>query len=132
MTDTPDRFVLGIAYQAGPDPLIKRGADGGLDYFTKRELELASRTYMRKNAQKAGLFHIDGTEDAQHAELVESYIYRNPEPWILADGRVVKNGDWLTGYIVDEPTWDSIVEGKITGLSPQGTANRRRIKGNDK
>jgi hypothetical protein len=131
MTDTPDRFVLGIAYQAGRDPLIKRGADGGLDYFTERELELASRTYMRKNAQKAGLFHVDGTEDAQHAELVESYIYRNPEPWVLADGQTVRKGDWLTGYIVDEHTWDLIINKKITGLSPQGTANRRRVKGTE-
>ena len=131
MTDAPDRFVLGIAYQAGRDPLIKRGADGRLDYFTERELELASRTYMRKNAQKSGLFHIDGTEDAAHAELVESYIYRNPSPWVLSDGRTVRKGDWLTGYIVDEQTWDLITKGKITGLSPQGTAKRRRAKGND-
>lgn len=121
----PDRFVLGVAYQAGPDPRIRRGADGSRDYFNARELELASRTFMRKNAQITGLMHVDGTEG--HAEVVESYIYRNPAPWLNDAGEIIaKQGDWMLGAIVDETTWDGIVKGEITGWSPQGTARRIR------
>lgn len=118
-----DRFILGVAYQAGRDDGIVRGADGGRDYFTARELELASRTFMRKSGQQIGLMHADGS--LGHAELVESYIYRAPEPWRDDDGQIVaKQGDWLLGAIVDEPTWDAVCRGDFTGWSPQGSARR--------
>ncbi|MFI5414843.1 MAG: hypothetical protein ACHQ16_04150, partial [Candidatus Lutacidiplasmatales archaeon] len=68
---TEDRFVLGVAHQAGPDPAIKMGADGGRDYFTERELELASRTFMSKGGMRVGLMHVDGTDAAGYAEVVE-------------------------------------------------------------
>jgi hypothetical protein len=125
MTTTEDRFVLGIAYQAGPDPAIKMGADGGRDFFTERELELASRTFMRKNhGQQIGLMHVDGTTEAGYAEVVESYIYRGPD-WPQADGTVVKAGDWLLGAILSPEAWQLAKRGKITGWSIQGTAKRR-------
>jgi len=121
---TEDRYVLGIAYQAGKDPLIKMGADGSRDYFTPRELELASRTFLRKGGMLTGLFHADGT--VGHAEVVERYIYRGPD-WDC-DGTIVKAGDWLIGAVLDEPAWDLVKSGKITGWSPQGTARRRKQK----
>lgn len=117
------RYVLGVAYQAGPDPRIQRGADGGRDYFTAEELEKAAWGFLRKGRQ-VGMFHADGTEG--HAEIVESYVWRGPD-WDLGDGVVVKAGDWLIGAVLDEVAWDLYKRGKVTGWSPQGSAKRRTV-----
>lgn len=116
------RYVLGIAYQAGPDPRIAKGQDGGRDYFTEAELEKAAWSYLR-NGPQVGLFHVDGTTGA--AEVVESYVWRGPD-WNLGDGVVAKSGDWLVGMILDEKAWSLVQAGKVNGLSPQGVATRRR------
>lgn len=114
------RYVLGVAYQAGPDPRIMRGADGGRDFFSPEELEKAAWSFL-KNGPQVGLFHADGTEGA--AEIVESYIWRGDD-WDLGDGVVVKAGDWLIGAILDPVAWDLYKSGRITGWSPQGSARR--------
>lgn len=122
----PQRYVLGVAYQAGPDPRIAKGADGGRDCFTPEELEKAAWAFM-KSARSVGTDHEDGTEGA--ADVVESYIYRGPE-WVLkaADGseQVVKSGMWLVGLICDEVAWDLYKSGRVGGVSLQGRAKRRR------
>lgn len=118
------RYVLGIAYQAGPDQRIRKSQDGGRDYFTEAELEKAAFSFLR-NGPRVGLFHADGTEGA--ATVVESYIYRGPDwPVAAPDGTVtvVKAGDWLVGAILDPVAWDLYQSGKVTGWSPQGTARR--------
>lgn len=116
------RYVLGIAYQAGPDPKIKKGLDGRRDWFSEVELEKAAFGFLA-NGPVAGLFHADGTAGA--AQIVESYIYRGPNwPVTGPDGAVtvVKAGDWLVGAILSPEAWDLYKRGKITGWSPQGTA----------
>jgi hypothetical protein len=121
MPDTPQRYVLGVAYQAGPDPRIKRGADGGRDYFTAEELEKAAWSFLR-NGPSVGLFH--GPESTVgHADVVESYVYRGPD-WALNENVIVKNGDWLIGAILDDVAWDLYKSGRVTGWSPQGSARR--------
>lgn len=120
----PQRYVLGIAYQAGRDTRIRKGMDGGRDYFTEAELEKAAFSLLR-NGPQSGLFHADGTEGA--ATIVESYIYRGPN-WSVTgpDGTVtvVKAGDWLVGAILSEQAWGLYQRGEVTGWSPQGTARR--------
>lgn len=116
----PQRYVLGVAYQAGPDPRIKRGADGGRDYFTAEELEKAAWNFL-SNGPTVGLFHAEGSEGA--ATVVESYIWR-AEPWDLGEGVIVKAGDWLIGAVLDERAWRLYKSGHITGWSPQGQARR--------
>jgi hypothetical protein len=113
------QYVLGIAYQAGPDPRIAKGADGARDYFTAEELEKAAWEFLR-NGPQSGLLHLDGTEGA--ATIVESYIYRGPD-WDVGDV-VVKAGDWLIGAKLDDWTWRMAKAGRITGFSPQGKARR--------
>ena len=117
------RFVLGIAYQAGPDPRITKGVDGGRDYFTKEELEKACWSYMR-NGAGMNAFHVEGTEDC--AEPVESFIWRWDD-WDAGDGIVVKDGDWLLGSILSPRMWNAHKAGKVSGYSPEGTAHRRRV-----
>jgi hypothetical protein len=115
------RYVLGIAYQAGPDPLIKKAEDGGRDFFTAAELEKACWSFLPAGAE-VGLFHADGATG--HGTVVESYIYRGPD-WDLGDV-VVKSGDWLVGAILDDTAWQLYKAGRITGWSPQGKARRVR------
>ena len=119
----PDQFLLGVAYQAGPDPRIRTGADGGRDFFSPRELEKAAWSFMLGGHQH-GLFHADGTEGA--ARTVESGIYRNPIPWVVSDDLIVRKGDWTLGVLVNDEGWALHKQGKIGGLSPQGGGKRRR------
>lgn len=120
-----ERYVLGIAYKAGKDPLIKKGLDGFRDFFTPHELELASRTFMK--SLDSGVMHVDGT--LGHAEIVESYIYRGPD-WLMkaANGTevLVKAGDWLVGAVLDEQAWEAAKSGRLNGWSPQGGGTRIR------
>jgi hypothetical protein len=116
----PLRYVLAIAYQAGPDQRIQTGADGARDYFAPEELEKAAWGFMQ-GPREIGLYHEDGTEG--HAEVVESYIYRGPD-WEI-NGEIVHAGDWLLGLILDPAAWEMYQNDEITGLSPQGSAKRR-------
>jgi len=126
--DEPQRYVLSIAYKAGPDPRITRGADGGRDYVSEAELERAAFGYLAKGNPQVGVGHLDGTTGA--ATVVESYIWRG-DPWDLGDGIVVTKGDWLIGMILDERSWSLAQQGRLTGLSPQGQARRRRRDGSE-
>ena len=120
------RYVLGVAYQSGPDPRIGMGADGGRDYFQPVELEKAAWSYI-PNGAGVNLFHDDRITG--HATVVESYVYRGPDWQITGpDGSVtvVKAGDWLVGAILDDVAWQLYKEDRITGWSPQGTATRIR------
>lgn len=119
MTD-PQRFVLGLGYQAGPDPRIRKGQDGGRDYFTAEQLEKAAWEFLRRGPA-AGMFHLEGTDG--HIEIVESYIYRGPD-WDVGEGLIVKAGDWVLGGRLDPHAWQLYEAGRITGWSPQGHGRR--------
>lgn len=117
------QFVLGVAYQAGRDPRIAKGLDGERDYFEAAELEKACWSYML-NGQESGLFHVAGTTGA--ARSVENFINRHPVPWIVAPDLIVRKGDWCQGLLLDDRAWDLVKAGKVSGLSPQGVARRRK------
>lgn len=115
----PQRYVLGIAYQAGPDPRIQEGADGGRDWIGPVELEKAAWRFLA-SSPTVGINHADGTTGS--AEIVESYIYRGPD-WQVGDV-VVKAGDWLVGAVLGEYAWALFEAGLVDGWSVQGTARR--------
>jgi Putative phage serine protease XkdF len=117
------RYVLGIAYQAGRDERITKGTDGARDYFTPAELEKAAWQFMQ-GPLEIGVFHADGT--LGHATVTESYIYRGPD-WQVGDV-VVKSGDWLLGAVLDDIAWDLVQKGHVTGWSPQGKARRLTVR----
>lgn len=127
MSGEPQKYVLGLAYQAGKDPRIARGADGARDFFTPEELEKACWSFLPGGAQ-VGLFHADGT--LGHMTVTESYIYRGPD-WDQGDDVVIKAGDWLIGGICDDIAWQLVKSGKVTGFSPQGVARRRPHRRSD-
>lgn len=122
MPDQPRRYLLAVAHQAGPDPDIRKGADGGRDFFTEDELEKAAWRFMR-GPMEVGVDHADGTIGA--AVPVESYIYRGPD-WPQPNGTVIRKGDWLLGLDVSEQTYQEARTGRFGGVSVQGAA--RRVK----
>ena len=54
MPDEPQRYILSIAYKAGPDPRITKGADGGRDCI-QAELERAAFSYLAKGNPQVGM-----------------------------------------------------------------------------
>lgn len=119
------RFLLGLAYQAGADPRIRKGQDGGRDTFTPDELEKACWSFLPGGGQ-IGIAHLDGT--LGHMTVTENYIYRGPD-WEQPSGLVIKSGmAWLIGGICDEYAWGLAKSGRVNGFSPQGGARRRRIE----
>lgn len=118
-----DRFVLGFAHQAGPDPRIRKGVDGRRDYFANDTLEKAAWRFMGSE-KLVGTQHSDGTTG--QAEIVESYIYRGPD-WEIRPGVIAKSGDWLVGAILNEPAWAAYERGEFDGFSVQGRARRRLL-----
>lgn len=118
------RFLLGLAYQAGADPRIRKGQDGGRDCFTPEELEKACWSFLPGGGQ-IGIAHLDGT--LGHMTVTENYIYRGPD-WEQPSGLVIKSGmAWLIGGICDEYAWGLAKAGRVNGFSPQGGGFRRRI-----
>lgn len=119
------RFLLMVGYS--PNRLPKRGADGFLDIASPDVVEKAAWRFML-NGHGAGLMHKKGGEDA--FRVVESSVYRNPEPWIVkaADGstQTIREGDWLIGVVCSEPTWDEYKKGRWGSGSLQGGARRAR------
>ena len=124
------RFILGLAYQAGIDKRIQKGQDGGRDFFTAEELEKACWSFLPGGGQ-VGLYHMDDPGVMGHMTVTENYIYRGPD-WAVTgmDGRqqVIKAGDWVLGGICDDLGWQLVKSGKVRGFSPQGVARRRRVR----
>lgn len=121
----PMRYVLAVAYQPGFDKRIQKGVDGGRDAFTEAELEKAAFSFLASGNPQVGIGHADGTVGA--ATVVESYIYRNEVPWDIGNGITVTKGTWLIGAILDPKSWQMALDGRLNGMSPQGTARRRRV-----
>jgi hypothetical protein len=119
------RYTLHVAYPANrPDQHI--ASDGFRDFASTDAVENAAWAYLTKSP-KVGLWHQNGTEGA--GRVVESYIYRAGD-WSItaADGsvQVIKAGDWLLGVQWEPETWEMIKNGRIKGVSMQGSATRRK------
>lgn len=121
------KFTLCVGYPARK-PDVGVAADGFRDWSSEAAVEKAAWSYLRKSP-KVGLYHEQTGTSEGIAEVVESYIYRRDDPWILkaADGTEQKicKGDWLIGLLWTEAGWDLVKRGDINGVSPQGRAKRR-------
>ena len=120
----PDRrYTLMVAYPANKcDVAVAK--DGYQDFAGPDDVEEAAWNYMLKS-RNIGLWHQDGTDNS--GDVVESYVYRGPD-WVIkaADGseHVIKAGDWLMGIRWSEAAWEDVLNGKINGVSMQGSAMR--------
>lgn len=124
-SDDESRFLLMVAYSPNRMPL--RGADKKIDVASPEVLEKACWRFA-DNGLKVGMWHQAGGEHA--ARVVENSVYRNPVPWVTKDAEgnelVVKEGDWIVGMILEPETWALYKAGRIGGVSPQGTAGRKK------
>lgn len=125
---TEQRFIVALAYQAGRDDRIVKGMDGRRDFFSAEQLEKAAHSFAR-NGMGGGAFHLNGT--GEEFEPTESWIHRGPD-WTVTgpDGSVtvVKAGDWLVAGYLSPRAWQAYKDGRITGVSPQGTARRAKTR----
>jgi len=119
--ETEDRFLLLGIYS--PNRVPHRGADTYVDLISPRVLERAAWNFARKSA-KVILGH--GTKE-RTAELVENTIWRAP-PWTIDLGNgqkeVVREGDWLGGFILGDEAWKAYLDGKIGGASFEAWSDR--------
>lgn len=119
------RYTLTVAYPADKAD-VARAQDGHRDFASKESVERAAWNYMLKS-RVISLWHEQGTDGA--GDVVESYVYRGPD-WAIkaADGAevTVKSGDWLLGILWSEDTWPLVKQGRIRGVSPEGSARRRK------
>lgn len=125
MAREEDRFLLLVAYSATKMPY--RGADGYIDLAAPRVLEKACWRFA-DHGMVTGLNHEDGHSDI--ARVVENYIYRNPEPWVLKGrngDQTIREGDWVVGMILSKRGWKLYKAGLIGGASPQGGAARTAV-----
>lgn len=117
-----DKFLLMVAYSPNRMPL--RGADKKTDVASPRVLEKACWLFMAKGA-KTGMWHEAGHE--AEAVCVENYVYRNPVPWhIEGTDTVIKQGDWVVGFLLSDAAWGLYKSGQIGGVSMQGDAGRKK------
>lgn len=125
------RFTLNVIYPADKADVV-RAMDKHRDFASKAVVEQAAWEYMRKY-RNVGMCHTPeqaasvGAELLQQgaAELVETGIYRGPD-WQVSDDLLVKEGDWLGGFVWSEPAWELIKTGKLGGVSVEGGARRRK------
>lgn len=116
-----DRFLLMVAYSPHQMPL--RGKDGRTDLASPKVLEKAAWLFMAKGG-KTGMWHEPGHEG--EAIVVENGIHRGPSWDVHGDGSlVIKAGDWLVGLILSPAAWSLYKQGKISGVSLQGSAGRK-------
>lgn len=117
------RYSLHVAYPADKAD-VAVALDQHRDFASKQAVEDAAWDFMK--APAIGLWHEEDTDGA--GEVVESYIYRGPE-WVVKAGdaeHTVREGDWMLGIRWSPETWALVKAGKIGGVSPQGTARRRK------
>lgn len=112
MPQVEQRFTLGVAYPANT-------VDGHGEFMDPADVEHACWGYLAQGRQ-VGVQHTDGT--VGHGTVVESYIWRGPD-WTI-DQQTIHAGDWLLGVVWDEPTWQRIKNGDLTGFSIQGLGSR--------
>lgn len=117
------RVTIGVAYPANMAD-ANMAKDGHTDFASAETVEKIAWRWMKQH-QQLGLVHQEGTEG--HGVVVESGIHRGPDWIVKAEGGeiVVREGDWVLGVQWDEPVWQLIKSGKLTGFSPQGTTLRR-------
>lgn len=114
-TTEEERFVLGIVLE--PDIV-----DAQSDTYDAPTIRKAAHLYMERY-QNCGLQHKEMVND--RVVLVESYLA--PVDMNI-NGTVVKAGTWLMGCRYDTELWKAIKDGKYTGFSIGGYADRAKVE----
>lgn len=110
-----EQFALGIVLE--PDIV-----DAQNDTYDAPTIRKAAHLYMERY-QNCGLQHKEMVND--RVVLVESYLA--PVDMNI-NGTVVKAGTWLMGCRYDTELWKGIKDGKYTGFSIGGYADRTKVE----
>lgn len=111
-----ERYVLGIV-------LEPETRDAQNDIYSADEIKQAAWKYLAKWRNR-GYMHKIPINDK--VDLVENVIV-HPEMELKVNGQKIKTGTWLAGFVIrDAAYWNGVKQGKITGLSIGGTAERER------
>ncbi len=111
-----ERYVLGIVLE----PTLEMNApDSQGDVYSAEEVRLAALSFM-EDYQIMGVQHKE--EAAGRIKILESWIQRDDA---VIEGQTVVKGTWMLGArIVDDDLWLAVKEGRITGWSIGGVAQR--------
>jgi site-specific DNA-adenine methylase len=105
-----ERYVLGIVLE--PETV-----DAQQDIYAAAEIREAAHTFMAQY-QNVGLMH-QGLVNSR-VKILESYLA--PVSFELG-GVAIKKGTWLLALrVLDDPLWEQIKTGELTGLSMGGSA----------
>ena len=117
MKDEARRLAYGIVY--APDEVDTDG-----DTMTREEIEKAAYGFMEKRRTTS----IDADHDGEAGKgyVAESWIVRSGDPLFPNEPA----GAWAIGIkVTDEPTWQRILKGELTGLSMAGVGHVETLKG---
>jgi hypothetical protein len=122
--DPAKRYTLCLAYPVNKaDQAVAQ--DGHRDFAGATALEECAWNFLAKSP-KVGAYHQDGTEGA--GTVVESYLWPAGD-WVMkaVDGseQTIVKGDWLLGVVWGSAIWKAILDGRVRGVSMQGSASRR-------
>jgi Putative phage serine protease XkdF len=106
-----EQIVYGIVYE--PDTVDAQG-----DQASAEEIWKAAHLFM----EKAQSFKVQHKGKPAGVKVLESYIA--PQDLTIAD-RKVKKGSWIIcAKVLDKDIWQAVKDGKLTGFSMAGYANR--------
>jgi hypothetical protein len=121
--DAKNHVLLMVAYSCNKMP--HRGADGYRDIVSAETLQKACWRFM-ENGCPVNVGHQGGYAGATH--IVENYTWPSPTPWVIkgANGseQVVRQGDWLVAFKLDDADWEAYEKGLIGAASPEGDCRR--------
>ncbi len=111
--DKAKRLVYGIVYP--PDEVDLQG-----EWASDDTIEKACHDFMIRS-QKLKVQHSKGVDGAK---IVECYMA--PVSFKLGD-ELVRRGSWvLVTKVFDDEIWHMVLDGKLTGYSMAGRANKRQ------
>lgn len=114
-----ERYVLGIVLEP---TLEMNEADSQGDVYSAEEVRKAAYGYM-ENQGILGIQHKEAADGK--IKILESWVQRGDT---TIEGQPVKDGTWLLGVrVVDDDLWQAVKDGKFTGFSIGGVANRTPI-----
>lgn len=123
-SDEELQYTLSVAYFAG-QPDVGKAADGYRDFAPAPVVREAAWAFMEKS-REVGAWHAEGV--VGRGQVKDSFIW--PDDWpdfeVPGKGVTLTKGDWLLGVRWDDDAWADIKAGRMTGMSPQGSAARRR------
>lgn len=113
--DEARRMAYGIVY--APDEIDTEG-----DTMTREEIEKAAYGFMEK--RRTTSIDADHDGEAGRGYVAESWIIRAGDPLFVHEPA----GAWAIGVrVTDEPTWQRILKGELTGLSLAGVGRVEEI-----